>query len=494
MYTSLINTLDSAEKNEFILFLKKRNKRKDIKNIRFFKADKDQLLVLKEEIGVNAFNVLKSRLTTSLISFIGRSEVAKNLEVELEAIQVLAVSRRLFEHNTYKEAFKLLKKSEVLAANKYQYAILNEIYKTAVEYSYHEESEDTEVLLTRIRNNYTSQLSQYKLDLLYSEIKKAFNQSEFKNERINVNDVIVDAYQRLNINIDLIKNIRNIHNILTILDIQGGSSKNYSSLDMFVLDNFDYKSQTIEYIQQNSILFIDSLYLLSNIYFRQLNFEQSLEIIKHIRTIQLQVINITELQESKLSLLEALNYNFLGKQEESVAILEKIIECKSEIILNIQLALAMVYFQQNKIKKAKNIIRNFNRSDQYYIQTIGKEWTLNKNYIEILVALENEDYEYCHNLLNNFKRKFKKDIHLGIDARMGEYINIINSFIINPTAIKDEDFISKVYSKLIDYESDTEDIFNICFFSWIESKITNQSLFITTLAIINRKRSTIADL
>ncbi len=157
MINDLISLLDETEQEQFVDYLERRNKRHDTRNIALFKAllNGEQEFI-SIEIGSNAYNVLKKRLTDRLLDFISSRTLESEATQEILVIKHLLVARKLMRYGKFKNGFKLLKKIEQAATGLEHYSILNEIYHTQIEFSDHELADDLEVVFRKLEQNTSS--------------------------------------------------------------------------------------------------------------------------------------------------------------------------------------------------------------------------------------------------------------------------------------------------------------------------------------------------
>lgn len=194
----------------------------------------------------------------------------------------------------------------------------------------------------------------------------------------------------------------------------------------------------------------------------------------------------------KYHLLLALNHNYLNNQEHAISILEELPSKKhhdTEALLNIQISLIMFYIQNEQLHKAKQLFSKFYHTDAWYINKAGPEWTIKKNLIEIILHIELANLELVESRLLSFKRKYYdylKDIN---QHRVITYLNFVELYYKKPEIITTESFHNKVEQSFEWIEAQQEDIFVMCYYAWLKSKMEKQPLFKTTLNLINAART-----
>jgi len=102
--SGIINILSNTEKEEFIGYLKKKNKRHDTKNIQLFSLlktdDIKKEIVAKEN--KQALYALRKRLYQNLIEFIGNKRFESDTSEERVIVRLIIVCRVFFEHKLWR--------------------------------------------------------------------------------------------------------------------------------------------------------------------------------------------------------------------------------------------------------------------------------------------------------------------------------------------------------------------------------------------------------
>ncbi len=110
---AIVSTFTSDEKQEFVLQLRRRNRRSDTKNEKLFKLidagkTNDLDIQLYGKPARNSFHALCKRLQDNLIDFVASKSFAGETSEELEILKLLLASRIFFE----KKLLKKLSKTE----------------------------------------------------------------------------------------------------------------------------------------------------------------------------------------------------------------------------------------------------------------------------------------------------------------------------------------------------------------------------------------------
>ena len=157
---TIISTFSSEEQQRFIIYLKKKNKRNDTKNIALFKLiAKNQLtsnnifLKLYNPQNKNAYHALRKRLYLSIIDFVANTNLEEENSIDMQIIKFILASRNFFLMKEPKVAYHILDKAEILATEHHLFPILNEIYHTKIQYAYSNPTLDIEQLILKHKVN-----------------------------------------------------------------------------------------------------------------------------------------------------------------------------------------------------------------------------------------------------------------------------------------------------------------------------------------------------
>lgn len=175
---SIISSFSIEEQQRFILFLEKRNKRVDTKNIQLFKiAQKGETstkLICEELYGTQkkeAFYTLKQRLYESLIDFIANNKIQGENSVDMLLIKYILAARDFLLHKNNKAAYKILDKAEVIAKEYQLFSILNEIYHTKIQYAHTNPNINLNETITYFKENQRNLFLEEELNIVYQKLE-----------------------------------------------------------------------------------------------------------------------------------------------------------------------------------------------------------------------------------------------------------------------------------------------------------------------------------
>lgn len=488
---SLIQLLNDQEINGFIKELEKRNKRKQNTSLSLLKA----LLLKKEdeikaEIGSNAYYVTINRLKENLINYVSSKIYEQESSIENGIIKLLLLARKLLLSQKYQLGFKLLEQSKKQAMAIENLALLNEIYHTFIQHAHLPKAPELDLLIRQYENNLSLFLQSEKRNMANAKVKKAFLQAEQKESKVSLEEVFKE-YQKEMGSITHIGNYKDLLQLAQIADLQGTYTRNYAMVNTFFVSQTERLEGSIKDNEQQHQYHIELLYLIANIYLRKTEFKKSILYLKKMEAQMQRFQKKHYIQfESSYTTLLALNYNFSGEPSKAAELIQNYLSKALEGLndqLNPMLVLSMINFQQKDYKAALKQLSKLNESDKYYEKSIGKEWLLNKKYMEILLHIELDNLDYVDSKIQSLIRTHGNYLKAQKHLQAVPFLKLVKHYIRKPQEVKRKEFIKKVEQTLILKPNEKEDLFLMSFYAWLKSKMTAQDIYPTTLELINKQ-------
>lgn len=493
---TIILTFSEEEKQKFTTYLEKKNKRKDTKNIQLFKlihANKWTSSSICKKIYSNknkaAYHALRKRLYQSIIDFIANNTLEEENSTEMKIIKYILASRTFLLNKKYKVAYKLLDKAEAIAQENYLFPILNEVYHTKIQYAYANPDVDLNTLVTQYKTNQKNHYLEDQLNIVYAKIRQAITNANYNGAILNFETLLTKTLSEHNISINDSMSFKSLYQLMTIVSISAFATNDYLKTEPFLIQTY---SNLLQHKSKDKELYyhIQVLYLIANTLFRNKKFKASISYLelmhdkmilnkkKHYNTFYL-----------KYNLLLALNLNYSNQQAKAIALLEPILQKKSEdleTLLDSYLSLITFYMQASEYKKASNLMSNFYHTDRYYESKAGKEWIIKKNLIEIILHIELENLDLVDSRLLSFKRSYYDYLKTIKQQRVITYLTFIEAYSKNPNAVTTTQFKAKVEASFEWIDAKKEDIFVMSFYAWLKSKMDKNALYTTTLELVEK--------
>ncbi|WP_121667526.1 hypothetical protein [Mesonia aquimarina] len=474
-----IHLLTKKEQEEFKKIQLKKNKISSTKNIELFKLlatkknTEEELNKFYTTDNRNAFYALSKRLQDNLIDFIAQKGFEKENSIENEILKGFLAARIFFEHKMYNLGFKLLWRIEKKAIAFELYPILNEIYATALQNSHFSNSINFEEISTRAQENFNKVEMEFRLNLAYAEIQQQLRSST------NIDDLIKTAFAKHQIEISKHLSYKSLNKLFKIFHVQGKYETNYFSISPY-LESLYKKIDHKKHLSQKHLFYhVEILVIMSYAAFRKRDFKYSKQYLQNVKSILKENNNkfYKHFQED-IILLEAYQLNFTNQAQKAIAILENY---EDDSFFR-DLFLITCYIQQNLIKEAYKKFLQLKKSDLYYEKKYGWIWVFKKNIIELILLIELDKLDVFSSRILSFKRKFFPQLKSDKKSKPILFVEALQDFY--------DDKISKAKKKCekIQVNSEKEeDVFNLCFYAWLHTKIEkpSSSLYENTLSLLN---------
>lgn len=492
MTQDLISLLDTTGRVRFIDYLQQRNKRYDTRNVQLFRALlKGKETEIQQEIGINAYNALKKRLTDCLLDFVAIRTLETEALDEIQAIQQVMVARKLIRFEHFKSGFRILKNAERAALRLDQYSILNEIYHTQIEFSDHPLAGDQSEILDKLEQNTEVFLTQERLNVVYALVKKAFKEARYGQRPVNLEEVLQENYRKFSISKQHGYSFKSLYQLANIADIVGTQRNDYHSIQLFFIDKIADLKGGVADNERSLIYHIDLLYSIANIYFRKKDFEKSRHFLEDMYA-QMQRFDrkLYPLRYVKYITLEALNLNFLGQFKRAEVLLDDLFaseHAETDLLLNARLTRAMIHFQQGELKQSKKCLGSLRQSDARYLREVGIEWLMNFKYLEILLHLEMGDLDYADARITSLTRKFKRELQGEENQQILPFLRLVREFEQNPALVSSEAFAERVETAIHWRAWEEEDLLRMSFYAWLKAKMVRRDRYEVTLELVRGK-------
>ncbi|QNM86347.1 hypothetical protein H9W90_04270 [Polaribacter pectinis] len=487
----ILQSFTNEKQEELILYLEKKNKRADTKNIQLVKlliaenlSSKEICLKLYQKDNKPALHALRKRLFQSIIDFTANSNLKEENSIDMQLIKFIISARVFLKKGQFTIGYKILEKAEITAKEHQLFTILNEIYHSKIQYSYAIPSLNIDEIIINFKENQQQLLLEEKMNIAYAKIRKALQDVQHQHKIIDIKAMIENVLEDHQINISSSFSFKPLYQILQITNISSAQNFDYWNIESFLLETYElmknHKSK-----EKQLFYHIEIIYLIANTLFRNKKFTQSLKYLDLMHDhMQQQKSKYFKEYNPKYKLLLALNHNYSGNQEKAIDLLIPFTNQKNiDIIaqLDIYLSLIVFYSQRKELKKAQNLFSEFYHTDKYYIEKAGIEWTIKKNIIEILLQIDLGNIDIVESRILSFKRAYFKHLKSINQKKVITFIKLVEIYYKNPEIITSNDFEDKVETSFNWIGKEKEDIFMMSFFAWLKAKMTKQDMYLVTI-------------
>ncbi|WP_298763962.1 hypothetical protein [uncultured Polaribacter sp.] len=491
---AIINSLSKEQQQEFLNYLNKKNKRQDAKNVQLVKLLRDKDLSSKEiciqlykKDNKVAFHALRKRLFDSLIDFSANTSLRKENSIDIHLIKLIVSSRSFMLKKQFKIGFQILEKAAVIAKEQQLYPILNEIYHTKIQYSYHFPDLNINDLVHEHKQNQKKHQLEESLNIAYAKIRRALSEVTHQQKIIDINTFVTTSLEIENIKISKDLSFKSLYQIIQIINISSAQNYEYWNIEPFLLDSYNI-IKNHKSIEKQNYYHIEILYIIANTLFRNRKFIASEKYLKRMHTLMLahKQQYYTEFV-NKFYLLSALNNNYQGDNDNAIIILENVkLTKKTTIIdqLDIKLALIVFYFQKGDVIKANKVITKLYHTDKWYLEKVGIDWLIKKNIVDILLQIDLGNINAVESRILSFKRTYNKHLQKANQNKVITYLKLVETYYKNPESVTTLSFYNKVKTAFQFKNNKKEDLFIISFYAWLKAKMTKQDIYLVTLELL----------
>ncbi len=479
---AIINTFSTEEKQEFLLFQQKKNRRGDTKNEGLFKLiakgeTKNLDVKIYGKPAKNNYHALCKRLQDSLVDFVATKSFSGETSEELDILKLLLAARIFFEYKQYKVAFKTLAQAEKKAKALDVYAILTEIYHTKIQYAHLNPSLELTKLKEVCQKNLQHFQQEQQLNMIYATIKQELQQSQ----KTPVDTIIKKAFADFTLTIDTSLTYKTLFQLLQLTATAATLQSDYHSNLPYMKQLYTLVSAKKEDTEKHLFYYIQILYLMGLAHFRNKNFEEAAFLLSKMEAAMHQKNKAYYNRFSeKFIALKGVNLNYKGNATEAIKLLQQ----HKNTSLDIALSLLMMLFQQKEYTQAYEIFKSMNHSDVWYEKKMGWIWVLKKSIIEILLLIELDKLDLVLSRLQRFQKKFNKRLKIMGETRVLNFIKLVALYYEKPFEVTSEAFYNKVESSFEWIGKEREDVFVMSFYAWLKAKMEERDLYEVTLELV----------
>ena len=118
---------------------------------------------------------------------------------------------------------------------------------------------------------------------------------------------------------------------------------------------------------------------------------------------------------------------------------------------------------------------------------MGWIWVVKKNLIEILLLTELDKLDLVLLRLQQFKRKFSKQLQAKGEERVLTFVKLISSYYEKPGQVLSQEFKESVENSFDWLGAAQEDIFVMSFYAWLKAKMEDENIYGVTLKLVGQR-------
>lgn len=490
----VVHLMNDEDIKAFSLYLDKKNKRKDVRNIGLFNMLKTDDINVEKKVfadkkSADAYHALHKRLYDTLVEFMANRSFENDTSEEHAVLRLLVVSRLFFEHKLTKAAFKCLAKAEAIATGLEHFSLLNEIYHTQIQFAHLNLTLSLDGAVEKFRANKKKLEQEEQLNLGYALLRRELADIYHKGKIVDFQGLIKNTIELHGISLRQVLTFKSLYQILFIANEYASINNDYGLIEPFIVKSYGFITAKEELAERHLYYHIYILYFMANFHFRNGRFAESqLYLEKMQEQLQKQGGKYYNRFCLRYFLLKSLNESYSGYPGQGVDTAEKALARYKKADPNdsndLRLALIVFYLQQDAGKDAAKQMVKFSHSDSWYEKKMGMDWAIKKCLVEILLHTQQENTELALSRIKSFKRRYKKYLMGVNEERVLSYLALIERYVLKPEIAATPQFKNTVEQFMETARSGPKDIFVMSFLAWLLARVRRKTIYDTTLVLL----------
>ncbi len=438
--------------------------------------------------GLNAYHSLRKRLMKKLVEF----QVLYHLQTAPGGATgiggMITFCELMLERHNIVVAGYYLKQTELLAVKNESAEMLDTIYKIRIKYA-EELKTDLEKVYKLWDNNNKEYIQRQRLVLAYALIRKEYEKARKQGIIINYEKTVDKAFKKFDVSIREENNAAFMHRVVSLTRKGAVTRKDYTTFSQDILRTYHKLKDANAFEKDEAIYELGFLYMIAHASYRNRQFEEASTWVESMgRMFKIPKFKLSPYYAKYISLSAAIA-SYSGHNTEAIDIMKKALSAGDlkiplEERLNMELNLAVYYFQAENYKMANKTIIDIGHTDGWLENRMGKEWRFKKNMIEIIIQCELGNEDIALTKIKAVEKLYKKFLSQKTYSRAHIFLRFIKRVITDPMAVTSKEFAEQVKQANMGLPEDREDIQAITFFCWLKSKMLRRKYYAVLLEVI----------
>lgn len=489
----VVLSMDQNQQKEFVYFIQRNKYRKGRKDLLLFSLLKEEkerkpreLVKLLQTSNLNSYHTIRKRLFNHLADFFILKSTSSEANPASYISGILGVVNYLFDKGLNNQAWKYLLISETLASQ-YNYAdLLNSIYLLQIDKCHLNIKISLNDVVLKYQKNQEILRQEEQLQIANSIVKNELSKSKKEGLKINFQQIIDVTLNSLSIDKSVLKSPRVVLNLLKIIRAGILARQDFFDFEPYLIENYN-RVFSIKESSENNLIKAEFLYMIAHTSYRNKKFEQSLNYLNHLAiTLEGCSTSFKNQFYGKTVHLTAANFIFLNQLDDALVRLTQLNKTKYKLNiqeqLNTTVNLGIYRFLNKEHKISLKMLNELSHTDNWYKKTMGIEWVLKKNLMELILFVELEFDDLVETRIKSIERNFSVLKQNPAYENAFKYLALIKLYVIKGRSRSVLE--NKISSQLTFVAYEHENIQAMAFYAWIKSKATNQEFYPTLLSLI----------
>jgi hypothetical protein len=490
----VIHTMDKNQHKEFVYFIQRNKYRKGRKDLQLFSLLKEEkerkpleLVKLLATNNLNSYHTIRKRLFHHLADFFIIKSTSEDASPFSHVNGMLGVVNYLFDKGLADQGWKYLTIAENIAVEHGYHAVLNSIYLLQIEKAHLQINFDLKTIVFNYQNNQEVLKQEEKLQIAASLVRDQLRRSKEVGLEINFQLLITDTLNSLDISTEVLGTPKIVLNLLNIIRAGIIAKKDFYNFEPYLIDTYKRLFKKAKE-NKNTIVKVEFLYMIAHTSYRNKKFKQSLTYLEELsRALSACTKPIKKQYHAKVIQLISANLVFLNKLNEAKDNLTSLYNERSSLSneehFNTIVNLGIYRFLNKEYKKSHELLTKLSHSDNWYRKSMGAEWVLKKNLMEILLFIELGHMELVESRIKSVERNYESMKLNPIYKKAFDFLKLIKDYLFKYSH-NVEGFKSEILNRLEFVPYEQEDIQAMAFYAWVKSKATQKDFYTTLLGLI----------
>ncbi len=254
------------------------------------------------------------------------------------------------------------------------------------------------------------------------------------------------------------------------------SAKRYVELDELIITTYNELTAADAFSGPAGEDELNLLYMLAHSKYRNKQFAAAMDILTRFKERSTNISWTPWVLILKTKSLEAAILVYTGKNDIAIANLEELRKERPHEHyvrewLNIDLGLAVYYFNAGQFRKAIGLLNELHLPEVNADDWMGKEWCFKMDLIEIITHNEQGNDDLVVQYLRRLKKHYKDLLRSKPYANAARFVDMCTKVMGDPNIIDEPAFRNKVRDMIGHWELDISDLQAVTFFCWLKSKL-----------------------
>ncbi|MDQ4141678.1 MAG: hypothetical protein M3142_14305 [Bacteroidota bacterium] len=497
-----INSLSAEDKKEFSSFIQRHKKKNNRKDYELFlllqqkKSYKPQELITRlysDEPNPVAYYALRKRLMQHLTDFIVLKRMTEDPTASSSIMGLLSLARYLFEVRADRIAWNTLRKAEKLSLDNEQFDLLNAVYNLQIEKSDNEFADKLENIIEKRNANKIKADEDERANIANSLISQQLTLARTQGRNLQFDKIIQKVLQTYGLTEAVSQQPALFYKLMSITRSAVLARKDFFGFEPFIIAQYQQVAVKPGFSPAQQYYRINLLYMIAHVLYRNRKFNASNQYLHELfEALQNEAKSYFPAYYPRYVFLKTANDAFLGKLNESVALMEDLVDNKSNLLsqrdtLTAQLGLSFLYFAQKAYAKANRLLLRQPHSDKWCEKIMGKEWLLKKNLGELIIQYELGNLDVALEKSKAITRSFNDLLNQPVYKNVGSFLRLTEEIILQPNTVRSKTFYNQVEETLDFLPAEQEDLHAMSYYAWLKSKMVSRDYYEVLLELANNR-------